>query len=69
MKTKNFNMYTIEELKDMYYVTINGNEICKIDRNKKPCLSMALKQAKKGFYTELWYMYSNGNTHLIQCWN
>ena len=66
---KTYNDIEPRDLKNMYYVVINGNKIAFINENKKPCIRKCLAYAKKGNYTELWYMHENEKSNLIEYWN
>ena len=62
-------MRSFEVPADNYFCVVSGNQIKKIDCNKKPVLRECLKFAKKGFYSELWYCYTDGSQLLIDFWN
>lgn len=54
---------------ETYQVFTNGNEFRFAHFNKKPALRKCLSFAKKGFYTELWYVYCDGTRVLCNYWN
>lgn len=57
------------QLVNRYRCVVNGNQIVKLDFNKKSVLRVCEKYARNGFYTELWYTYESGKSILVNYWN
>lgn len=54
---------------DVYFVSVNGNELVGYSSDEFPSLRCADRISAKGDYVELWYKYCDERCYLIKYWN